>query len=930
VVEQQDLDTVIKLSQAISGEIVREKVIDTLVRIAVEHAAAQRGLLVLTQGVDQRIEAEVTTVSEGVTVLLQQVKMTAGDIPESLFNYVVRSKESVVLDDASVPNQFSSDDYIRQNHARSVLCLPLVRQDKLIGVLYLEDNLTPHVFTPARISVLKLLASQAAISLENASLYSDLQRSEAAIRASEKSLRLIIDTIPGFVCTLSPAGEVELLNRKILDYFGKTPEDLKNWSTSDAVHPDDLPRVIDGWRRSVETGQPHDLELRQRRADGVYRWFHSRAHPARDTEGRITGWYMLLTDIDDRKKAEEELRSSKAYLTEAQRLSQTGSFGCKFSSGEMFWSEETFGIFGYNRATKPAMEAILERVHPEDKARVQELMRRAASEGKGCDLEYRLLMPDDSVKHVHVVAHAAKDEPGRFEFAGAVMDITAAKEAEERIRQDERELRIAIETIPAFVVSAEPDGSLDIVSPSLLDYAGLSREEWLDSGWINRIHPEDLDRVVNKWRMALAVGEGFEEELRLRRADGKYRWFLARSVPLRDEKGNIVKWYSTTFDIEDRKLAEGKLQRSEAYLSDAQRLTHSGSWVQNVTTGVRTHSSEEFYRLYGFDPEREVPSDSEFRQRIHREDLDRVVEVYERAVGERRDFEIDYRIVLPDGTIKYLHSIGHPVFNAAGDLVEYIGSQLDVTERKRAEDALLKAQSELAHVTRVATLGEMTASISHEINQPLGAMVNNANACLRWLAASKLEEARQSAMLIAADGYRAGEIIARIRALAQKAPPRKDWLDINETIREVIALARSEVQGNRVSLKTRLGRNVPPILGDRIQLQQVLLNLMMNAIEAMRAIDEGLTRELWLDSEQVESTNVLISVRDSGPGLDPQSLDHLFETFYTTKPEGLGMGLAISRSIIEAHGGRLWATANGPHGGAIFQFTLPIGSERAS
>ena len=1062
MIEQFDLDTAIKLSQAVSGEIVREKVIDALMRTAVEHAGAQRVLLILTPGVDQRIEAEAkagkSPGSESVTVDLRQRSVTAADLPGSLFHHVVRTQESVSLGDASAQNPFSSDDYIRQNHARSVLCLPLVKQAILIGVLYLENNRIPHVFTPARVGVLKLLVSQAAIALENAKLFSDLQRSEAAIRASEKSLRLMVDTIPGFVCTLSPEGEVELLNRQVLDYFGKTLEDLKNWSTSDAVHPDDLPRVIEGWRRSVETGQPHDLELRQRRADGVYRWFHSRALPARDKEGRITGWYMLLTDIDDRKKAEEELRRSRAYLTEAQRLSRTGSFGCKFSSGEMFWSEETFGIFGYDRATKPAMEAILERVHPEDKSRVQEHMHRAASEGRGCDLEYRLLMPDDSVKHVHVVAHASKDEPGRFEFVGAVMEVTAAKEAEERIRQDERELRLIVETIPAIVSSALPDGSIDFISQKWLDYVGRSREEIVGGAWKSTIHPEDLESVLNNWQAALATGEPFEMETRYQRADGKYRWFLVRAVPLRDDQRNILKWYATVFDIEDRKRAEQKLRRSEAYLAEAQRLTHTGSWVQNVATGERTHSSEEFCRLYGFDPEKGIPPDREFRQRIHREDVDGVVEMYERAVRERTDFEMDYRIVLPDGTIKYLHAIGHPVFNSAGDLVEYIGINLDVTERKqaeealrrseaylaeaqrlthtgswalnaatgepthsseehlrllgfdperdapseaefrqrvhpqdrdsvvemmaraisertdfetdfrvllpdgtikylhaighpvinaagdlleymgtswdvterkRAEEALLKAQSELAHVTRVATLGEMTASISHEINQPLGAMVNNANACLRWLAASKLEEARQSAMLIAADGYRAGEIVARIRALARKAPPRKNWLDINKTIQEVIALTRSEVQGNHVSLKTRLGRNVPLILGDRIQLQQVLLNLMMNAIEAMRGVDEGLPRELWVDSEEVESTNVLVAVRDSGPGLDAESLDRLFETFYTTKPEGLGMGLAISRSIIEAHGGRLWATANAPHGGAVFQFTLPIGSERA-
>ncbi len=330
MIEELDLDTVIKLSQAVLGEIVREKVIDAFMRTAVEHAGAARGLLIFTQGVNQLIEAEAKAQklpgNEAVTVHLRQGGATAADLPESLLHHVVRTQESVILGDASTENPFSSDDYIRQNHARSVLCLPLVKQSILIGVLYLENNLTPHVFTPARVGVMKLLASQAAIALENAKLFSDLQHREAASRASEESLRLMVDTIPGFVCTLSPEGEVELLNRQVLDYFGKTPEDLKNWSTSDAVHPDDLPRVIDSWRRSVETGQPHELELRQRRADGVYRWFHSRADPARDTEGRITGWYMLLTDIDDRKHAEEKLRRSEAYLAEAHHPLIRGRF----------------------------------------------------------------------------------------------------------------------------------------------------------------------------------------------------------------------------------------------------------------------------------------------------------------------------------------------------------------------------------------------------------------------------------------------------------------------------------------------------------------------------------------------------------------------------------------------------------------------------
>ena len=244
-------------------------------------------------------------------------------------------------------------------------------------------------------------------------------------------------------------------------------------------------------------------------------------------------------------------------------------------------------------------------------------------------------------------------------------------------------------------------------------------------------------------------------------------------------------------------------------------------------------------------------------------------------------------------------------------------------ERKLAEETLRETQAELAHVARVATLGEMAASIAHEINQPLGAIVNNASACLRWLAASNLEEARQSAALIIADGHRAGEIIIRIRALAKKGPPRKDWLDINETILEVIALARGEAQKNRVSLQTQLSSDLPLILGDRIQLQQVILNLIINAIEAMSGTGEN-PGELLVSSEKDESQGVLVAVRDSGPGFDPKSLDHLFSAFYTTKPQGMGMGLAISRSIIEAHGGRLWATAN-EGSGATFQFTLNVG-----
>src|SRR5258708_508280 len=311
------------------------------------------------------------------------------------------------------------------------------------------------------------------------------------------------------------------------------------------------------------------------------------------------------------------------------------------------------------------------------------------------------------------------------------------------------------------------------------------------------------------------------------------------------------------------------------------------------------------------------------------------------------DFE--HRLLMPDGSVKHVHVVVEAVWLDPENR-EFVGTAMDITPRKQAQEAVSKAQAELAHVTRVTALGEMTASIAHEVNQPLAAVVTNANASLRWLSgeSANLAEAREAIRRIIRDGNRGGEIIGRIRARAKKAPPKKNWLDPNEAIGAVVAMARSEVQRNRVLLQTKLANDLPLILGDKIQQQQVILNLLMNAVEAMSGAGEG-PRELGVNSEKVadihgepkeeryqnrglvdtEWTHVLVTVRESGPGLDPQRLNRLFHAFYTTKPQGLGMGLAISRSIIEAHGGRLWAKANTPYG-ALFQFTLPIRDETIS
>ena len=499
-------------------------------------------------------------------------------------------------------------------------------------------------------------------------------------------------------------------------------------------------------------------------------------------------------------------------------------------------------------------------------------------------------------------------------------------EYEARLKASERDLRSIIRTIPTMVWSAAPDGSVDFFNPRWLDYTGLSPDQSRDWRWSAAIHPDDLSRLTDAWQSILVSGESGETEARLRHFDGAYRWFLFRANPLRDESGNIVKWYGINLDIEDRKRAEEALRRSESYLAEAQRLSQTGSWAWSPDQDIR-YWSEECYRVLSFDPHNGLPRFEEFLQRIHPDDQPRVRELIQTAIREKAEWEVDYRIVHPDGPVRDIHVVGHPVLSTSGHLVEFVGTVIDVTERRRAEQErarLRQLEADLAHISRVSTVGEMAASLAHEVKQPITAAVTNAQAALRWLSAEPPDFGEVSEALagIIKEGNRASEVIGRIRALIKKAPLRKDVVSINDAILEVVALTRTEAANNGVLVRTQLAEGLPPVQGDRVQLQQVMLNLIVNAIQAMSGIGVG-ARELQISIDAVPSEgSVRVGVRDTGPGLSPESLSRLFEPFYTTKPEGMGMGLSICRSIIEAHGGRLWATRYEPRG-ALFQFTIP-------
>ena len=547
--------------------------------------------------------------------------------------------------------------------------------------------------------------------------------------------------------------------------------------------------------------------------------------------------------------------------------------------------------------------------------------------GRMMTWEARKIRKDGTMLWVRETANAVSLK-NRLVLLIVCEDITEQKRAEEAARRSESELRDLIENVPAMVFIALPGPSNAFVSRGWREYTGLSPEETKGLGWQGVVHPEDLQRHMEKWRVCSASGEPFEDETRFRRAaDGEYRWFLIRAVPLRDQSGNIFKWYGVLTDIEDRKRTEQALKRSEAYLAEAQKLTHTGSFASDGSSRKIFYWSEEDFRIWDFDPQQGPPIRDMVLQRIHPEDRDNVLEIVEKALQERREYFAEFRIVLPDGTVRHIHGVGHPVISASGEVIEVVGTHVDVTERKRAEeerDRLRQLEADLAHINRVSMMGELAASISHELKQPITGAITSANAALRWLKRDQpdVERACETTTRIIKDGTRAAEIIDRLRSLYAKSPPLQELVDVNGIPREMVVLLRDEANRYGVSIRTDLAADLPKITADRVQLQQVFMNLMVNAIDAMNETGG----ELTLRSELDRDGRMMISVSDTGVGLPAEKADQIFNAFFTTKPHGSGMGLAISRSIIESHGGRLWATANDGRG-ATFHFTLPITAE---
>ncbi|MBA1138663.1 PAS domain-containing protein [Mesorhizobium neociceri] len=746
------------------------------------------------------------------------------------------------------------------------------------------------------------------------------KRAEEALRESEHRLRQIFETVPGLLWSTDPAGEPTQLNQRFLDYTGLRFEDFKHGGWEAFLHPDDLSEAAKAFYHAIQTGTSFQAVSRLRRADGEFRWHHTRGEPLRNRQGHIVQWYGLSVDIDEAKKAEDRLRRSEAYLAEAQRLSHSGVSAYN-ETAILYGSEETYRIWGFDPAKGvPTREAVFKRVHPLDVERLNAVVQRAVSEKRGYEIGYRIVLPDGRIKHLETIGHPMFSASGELvEIVTTQLDVTERKRAEEGMRESQEKFRDYAESASDWFWEIGPDYKFTLLTENA--FGSDSTDRIGTACWDGAL---DLETDPEKWRL-------LQETLDSRKPFRDFVYHSARRIgspihvkatgkPVFDADGEFLGYRGTGTDVTAIMSAQEALRESERRARSALDGI-AGLITVNDSDGKLETVNRQVLEYFG--RPLEWLKNWGTNDVIHPEDLPRILEIYKRATASGTPFNYELRLRRFNGEYRWFDNRGVPIRDDSGRVVRWYVLLTDIEDRKRTLQRLEQLQSDFAHMNRVSLMGELAASLSHEITQPIAAARNNARAAMHFLdrKSPDLAEIGEALASIVDDADRAGDIIDRIRDHIKKAPPRKSRFDLNEAIEEVIGLAQGAITTNGVSARTQLTEVLAYVEGDRVQLQQVVLNLILNAVEAMSTVEPG-RREILISTEQIQTGGVLVSVRDSGPGIDPDHLDHVFQAFYTTKPNGVGMGLSISRSIIDAHGGRLWADVNASRG-AAFRFSLP-------
>ena len=700
------------------------------------------------------------------------------------------------------------------------------------------------------------------------------------------------------------------------------------------IHPEDRPRAAEAAAAAIRPGGPrYDVEYRVVRPDGTLRVVHSQGDVTWDDSGRPLRQFGVLQDITELTQAEQKLRASEARFRTFVDHATDNFLLLDDDWTVLDVNRQACDSLGYSRKELIGKHKSDFDVGLDDTS-IQRLKQRMVA-GEAITFETRHSRKDGTSFPVEV--RVSQFEQGGRRFLCLVRDITERKQAEEILRDSEAKLQKAQRLAHCGWWERDFTTSRVSLSDEVCRIFGLhpvDLPEW-HARWLELIHPDDRLRAAEAAEAAVRGGPRYDIEYRVVRPDGGERVVHSQGDVTWDESGKALRQFGVLQDItelrrmeKELRASEEALRRSEAYLAEAQRLSHTGTFAFNATAPL--YWSEESYRIWGLDPLQGLPNRETVLQRIHPDDRERVNVETEEALRQKRDFALEFRIVLPDGTVKYIESTGHPLLSADGELVEMVATHVDVTERKHAQEEkerFRQLESDLAHVNRVSIMGELAASLAHEILHPIATARNNARAAMRFLDMSppNMAEVREALACIVRDADRGKDIVDRIRHHIKKAPPRNDRFDMNEAIEEVIEMVRAAIDKNRVSVRTGLAAGLTPVWGDRVQLQQVVMNLILNSVEAMSSVEGG-ARELSISTKQGEARDISVAVQDSGPGIDPEHLERVFAPFYTTKTGGIGMGLSICRSIVNAHGGRLWAEANRPRG-TIFQFTLPASLE---
>ena len=960
---------------------------------------------------------------------------------------VMKTGQPLLVPDALENEAWKANPHVRAGMI-SYLGVPIGWPDgRLFGTICVRDN-KRNEYSEAYLKLLLHFRDMLQADLNSlVRLHGEIEEREAKIRRSEANLAEAQRLSHTGSWAIDPAmTKIFYWSEECYRIWGFDPaQGLPNRETVwRRIHPDDRDRIYRETQEALRQKRDYKVDYRIVLPDGTVKYLEGIGHHLFSADGEFVQVVGTNVDITERKRAERALREREAKIRRLVDANIIGIFIWDFDGRILEANEAFLHIVGYDHEDLVAGRIRwTDLTPPEWRDRDTRLMQEHKVSGTLPPFEKEYFRKDGS--RVPVLIGVATFEGGGDQGVAFVLDLTERKRAEQALRESEYNLQKIIETVPSHLWSADPAGEPTQLSQRALDYYGIQLEDFKHGGWEAYIHPDDYPETARAFYHAIQTGNSYQDVVRLRRADGEFRWHQVRGEPLRDQQGNIVQWYGLSVDIDDAKKAEDQLRRSEAYLAEAQRLSHTGTAVFNDTTII--HWSDETYRIFGFDPRNGVPSREAALQTIHPDEREQAQEEARRAVRQKRDYKLEFRLVLP-ATIKYIEGIAHPKFSVSGELMEVVSTIIDVTERKRAEQALRESeararsaldgiaglvvimapngeletvnrqcleyfgqsleelknwetsdtvhpedlphvlelskrgiasgipfhydqrlrrfdgeyrwfdnravpirddsgriarwyvlltdiedrtralaqleqmQSDFAHMNRVSMLGEWAAELSHEITQPIASARNNARAAQNFLDKQPpdMGEVREALSCVVGDADRAGDIVDRIRDHIKKAPPRKAQFDLNEAINEVIVLGRSAIIKNGVSVQTRLSEGLLLIHGDRVQLQQVVLNVLLNAVEAMGSTEAG-TRELFISTDQ-DHRGVLVAVRDSGPGLDPSLLERVFDAFYTTKSSGMGMGLSICRSIIDAHGGRLWAEANDPRG-VIFQFTLP-------